>query len=533
MKLSVLDETETKPELIGDTVIQLKPAFESSPVDGYDEWHELTYKGKYAGEVYLEMTFYPARPPSSRRRKRSQRYSETASISSFADSTYGGGANYEASQLGYSSLISSFASSIRPLPEQPHNLSVGSQASASGSGQPASELSTSAIGSDSQYATSALEDAGPPMPPAHSVYGRDHGGIMNMSTMSRSLPSPFEYQEFRELQVIPPEHLSCSEDEDEDPMAFFTTPLPPGPAEDGYQEQESLSASVSRQSSSRSSHMYSPVKSSPLSQSTSYESLDYSEPVTPQHNDQHYYSFEQQLPPMPPSHRESQSGEPIEFRESVSSNGTVGFRESVNSTGSTVRRKPITRKSVSPSTQFSASTASAISPESSAYAPEIPFSADSYVPSGSINGRSPYQQQPQQHQPRKNSRRKSEMPISHHHRRDEFSESKPLPRAPMMASPNTADYLGEGQWDLSDEINAGYSDDLYGFIGAGAGNHNSNMLPKPQRTRSRHDRMSLPVNLETQKRSNRIYSGATIRGTDDCLGDYYYSEEDDGIRYVN
>lgn len=62
MKLSVLDENDSKPELVGDMTISLEEAFNSHPSKGYDAWHELNYKGKYAGEVYLEITFYPAKP---------------------------------------------------------------------------------------------------------------------------------------------------------------------------------------------------------------------------------------------------------------------------------------------------------------------------------------------------------------------------------------------------------------------------------------------------------------------------------------
>lgn len=62
LKLTILDKNDSKPELIGDTTVDLNPVFESNPRDGFDQWHELTYKGKYAGEVYLEMTFYPTKP---------------------------------------------------------------------------------------------------------------------------------------------------------------------------------------------------------------------------------------------------------------------------------------------------------------------------------------------------------------------------------------------------------------------------------------------------------------------------------------
>ena len=63
INLSVLDENETRPELIGTVEIDLRPAYNSPPNVGYDRWHKLSYQGKYAGEVFLEITFYPARPP--------------------------------------------------------------------------------------------------------------------------------------------------------------------------------------------------------------------------------------------------------------------------------------------------------------------------------------------------------------------------------------------------------------------------------------------------------------------------------------
>ncbi|ODQ64515.1 hypothetical protein NADFUDRAFT_52152 [Nadsonia fulvescens var. elongata DSM 6958] len=61
-KLTVLDENEGKPELIGDCVVDLTEALLSHPDEGWDRWHELKYKGKYAGEVYIEMTFYSTQP---------------------------------------------------------------------------------------------------------------------------------------------------------------------------------------------------------------------------------------------------------------------------------------------------------------------------------------------------------------------------------------------------------------------------------------------------------------------------------------
>lgn len=87
LKLSVLDENDSKPELIGDTVIMLDKALNSLPSEGYDAWHELEFKGKYAGEIYLEMTFYPAKPhipPKKKRTKQKRPNSAMASVSSYS-----------------------------------------------------------------------------------------------------------------------------------------------------------------------------------------------------------------------------------------------------------------------------------------------------------------------------------------------------------------------------------------------------------------------------------------------------------------
>ncbi|KAK9470438.1 C2 domain-containing protein [Dipodascopsis tothii] len=58
MKVTVLDDNDARPELIGDALIDLKPAFERSSADGYDNWHPIMFKNKYAGEIFIEMTFY-------------------------------------------------------------------------------------------------------------------------------------------------------------------------------------------------------------------------------------------------------------------------------------------------------------------------------------------------------------------------------------------------------------------------------------------------------------------------------------------
>lgn len=569
LKLSVLDETDTKPELIGDTVIQLKPAYDSNPVEGFDEWHELTYKGKYAGEVYLEMTFYPARPPSGSRRKKrsSQQYSMASSI--YGASEFGASVmttatsttmlEYGGSQLGYSQSIMSSASTCRPLPEEPNGSPSRPSSASSGSAVP-NRLPASHYGS---------QHPGVPSPPAHSVYGgRD--GLLNMSTMSRTLPNPFDYQEFGDLPAIPPEHVMMSGtpdlerdegegvlyEEEEDPMAFFTTPLPPGPGDEDYenfqqqQQQQhgnTTPTSVTRHTSNQSIHMYSPTKSSPLSQSTSSDTLSFSEPDTPQHA-YYYDDLDQQSSPVPPAHKRH-------TQPASSPVSQAGLGSDIESKQKSIRRKPISSPGLSNGATMSNNGSQ--SPTRPQLVGEdlpgsIPFSADSYVSQKSLT--------PAQRYRRRQSDRPS-MYASHHTQRggageDEFAETvtkKPLPRAPGAhahqrpehdeyshnnnePSINTRglnggpDYIGEGQWDLSDELNAGYSDDVYGGFMGGSGSSSPTLPEVPKRTRSRQERMSLPVDLsgKYQQRQQYHYRGGAGH---EYLEGYY--EEDNGIRYVN
>lgn len=62
MRVSILDETKKTPVLVSEADVDVSPSFQKSTQEGYDKWHPLFYCGKPAGEVYLEMTFYPSSP---------------------------------------------------------------------------------------------------------------------------------------------------------------------------------------------------------------------------------------------------------------------------------------------------------------------------------------------------------------------------------------------------------------------------------------------------------------------------------------
>lgn len=74
LKVSVFND-DKKTELIGETFVNLEEVI--APGGGQsDTWHSLTCKGKYAGEIRLELTYYDTRPKQEEQpveKKQSQR----------------------------------------------------------------------------------------------------------------------------------------------------------------------------------------------------------------------------------------------------------------------------------------------------------------------------------------------------------------------------------------------------------------------------------------------------------------------------
>ncbi|CAG8837277.1 7984_t:CDS:2, partial [Racocetra persica] len=57
MKIQIYNEDKREHILVGDEVIKLDEVLKTGE---WDAWHEIKYRNKYAGEIYLEMTFYNA-----------------------------------------------------------------------------------------------------------------------------------------------------------------------------------------------------------------------------------------------------------------------------------------------------------------------------------------------------------------------------------------------------------------------------------------------------------------------------------------
>jgi hypothetical protein len=60
LKVSVFND-DKKTDLIGEAYVSLQDLIK--PGGGSNDlWHQLNYKGKYAGEIRMEMTYYDIRP---------------------------------------------------------------------------------------------------------------------------------------------------------------------------------------------------------------------------------------------------------------------------------------------------------------------------------------------------------------------------------------------------------------------------------------------------------------------------------------
>lgn len=108
MRLQCYADDPREPDLIGETVVDLTEVLTKGETD---EWFTLMYKDKYAGEVYIELTFWSNEPPPVKR---------IAPKPATGNSNYGGPGNFVPANGSTSSLNGSSAHST------PSRLSVSS-----------------------------------------------------------------------------------------------------------------------------------------------------------------------------------------------------------------------------------------------------------------------------------------------------------------------------------------------------------------------------------------------------------------------
>lgn len=420
LKLSVLDETEARPELIGDTLIQLDPAIESTVTDGYDEWHELTYKGKYAGEVYLEMTFYPSRPALPQKHPKKEPAVQINSM-------------YNMGSLNSSLSMSKMS---RPLPDQPGFNQGAAQGPLSthhprmmSIPQPPRQVPLTP-GLTFTSLPAGIKYAGP---------SGFHGGSGSDKTQSPSrpaLPYPVDpAEQFRstypaspkglnfdkEIMAIPLDSDERRAQNEEEAMTFFSTPLPPAKNEATLDHEYQDMEDYIRRGSQRSLDLPS------LGQSTSSSEGEDLQPKTPLLG-----STTNGLP------------EPGTYPASLQS-PTAATTPETSPARKPVKRKPI-RKPVPPAFESSGRESSK---GDSGESPLI-FSPDSYV----SKVPSPRAKQVPQRPDDLNEDTFAPEPVF-------MAPAKPLPRVPGdLIDPGMGGYLGEGQWDLTEQLNEGYSVDM-------------------------------------------------------------------------
>ncbi|KAJ1311032.1 hypothetical protein OPQ81_009538 [Rhizoctonia solani] len=162
MRVSCYADDPREPDLIGETQVDLTEALTKGEVD---EWFTLQNKDKYAGEVYLEMTFWSnAKPPAKKKAPRP----------STGNPQYGGPGSFTPSTSASASTAPPPANSpneipafLRPNRETSPAASVPDSLKPSNSALGKPDLYISPYNSQNSLASqnslpSALEPAGPP-----------------------------------------------------------------------------------------------------------------------------------------------------------------------------------------------------------------------------------------------------------------------------------------------------------------------------------------------------------------------------------
>uniref|UniRef100_V5E9E7 C2 domain-containing protein n=1 Tax=Kalmanozyma brasiliensis (strain GHG001) TaxID=1365824 RepID=V5E9E7_KALBG len=107
LKVACYADDSKEPEFIGEGIVDLTDTLKTGE---YDEWVTIKAKDRYAGEVYLELTFYSAAAPPKKRRPSTQ-----PAVLSATDS-YGGAGSFSRIEDGGNAASTGSGSGAPPKP---------------------------------------------------------------------------------------------------------------------------------------------------------------------------------------------------------------------------------------------------------------------------------------------------------------------------------------------------------------------------------------------------------------------------------
>lgn len=528
LKLSVLDETEARPELIGDTVIPLEDVLRTTPDQGYDEWHPLSYRGKYAGEVYLELTWYSLRPALPPKLKLTMQYGQDQ--------------QQQQQQQAHAPVAFTPGASTasRPLPEQPGARPASSPSkhprmAATPPVPPTPIINYTGLPKGIKYAAgpqSYPASSGPyctqPQSPSRPVlpYPVSSNDMppLNMSSVAQALPAvssaPSRHNGERSNGYMPEpatSHASSSSVlHDDEALEFFSTPLPEleqQHVQNGHEHEYddfldyASRGSVVHHPMSTPKGQAAAATSTLMKSTSSSDTVDDEVPVpnTPvlghdglaaaqPHKEQPRYA----APPAPAASPTSKQAGKRPVRRKPISSGPGG-----KSPRASPARKP-------------ASTSAGSGPcdDGESQHPMTVFSPDDYYVS----------KPPDDADGGAGTPGADELDEATYAPQPVFLSKLPKPTIPRqpgdLIDPGLGHYQGEGQWDLSEELNGRYLSEMAVAE-----------TPQPQ---------SAPGHVrQQQRRKPRVPPKIPVGMTREeyIASEYSYygggTEPDDGIRYIN
>ncbi|EST06981.2 C2 domain protein [Kalmanozyma brasiliensis GHG001] len=166
LKVACYADDSKEPEFIGEGIVDLTDTLKTGE---YDEWVTIKAKDRYAGEVYLELTFYSAAAPPKKRRPSTQ-----PAVLSATDS-YGGAGSFSRIEDGGNAASTGSGSGAPPKPPKgkgdhppiPASMRPGSFSAASSNSHHRMSSSISASGLASMHR--------PPSAMSHSQTMHDLG----------------------------------------------------------------------------------------------------------------------------------------------------------------------------------------------------------------------------------------------------------------------------------------------------------------------------------------------------------------------